>query len=89
MKVIDARTVATLIRDLEGTEEYERQEWQILEETQSCDLGEAIEWMKWYMADALRKGGGKKNVELRCRFLVAYNTYKRLANHVGNLYIEY
>ena len=89
MKVINANVVAVLLRSYEGTKEYEKQEWQILEETQSCDLGEAIEWMKWYMADALRKGNGAKNDGLRCRFLVAYNTYRRLTNHAGNLYIEY
>lgn len=89
MKTINANVVAVLLRSYEGTKEYEQQEWQILEETQSCDLQEAIDWMQWYMADALRKGNGRRNDTLRCRFLVAYNLYRSLSNHTGNLYIEY
>ena len=78
----DARYLADLIADrtpqIRESKEYKAQMNRIIDETMSCDRQEAIDWMDYYMAQAIKAGTGKKDMSLRCRFLAAYDLQDEL-----------
>lgn len=52
-------------------------EW-FLETTMSCNEAEAINWMKYYMANAIAYGIQTKNLDWRTKFLAAWDLFKHL-----------
>ena len=48
------------------------------ETTMSCDKNEAINWMKYYMANAIAYGIQTKNLDWRTKFLAAYDIFNEL-----------
>lgn len=49
-----------------------------LETTMSCDQEEAINWMKYYMANAIAYGIQTKNLDWRTKFLAAWDLFRGL-----------
>ena len=49
-----------------------------LETTMSCNKREAINWMKYYMANAIAYGIQTKNKDWRTKFLAAFDLYNEL-----------
>ena len=49
-----------------------------IETTMSCDQQEAVNWMKYYMANAIAYGIETKNLDWRTKFLAAYDLYMGL-----------
>lgn len=80
----DAGTVAFQIEynnpgvDLRADEDYKDAEHWFIETTMSCNEQEAIEWMKYYMANAIAYGIQTKNLDWRTKFLAAYDLF----NHI-------
>ena len=87
IKTYEAHKVVKAIDtpSLRNSREYKTAQSLIIDETMSCDRDEAINWMKFYMKDALRQGNGTKNEELRAEFLAAYDLYKSLS---GKIYLK-
>lgn len=48
------------------------------ETTMSCNKAEAINWMKYYMANAIAYGIQTKNLDWRTKFLAAYDIFNEL-----------
>lgn len=80
----DAGTVAFQIEynnpgvDLRADEDYKDAEHWFIETTMSCNEQEAMEWMKYYMANAIAYGIQTKNLDWRTKFLAAYDLF----NHI-------
>lgn len=53
-------------------------EW-FLETTMSCDKGERINWLKYYMINAIAYGIATKDLDWRNKYLAAYDIFKGLA----------
>lgn len=49
-----------------------------IETTMSCDEDEAINWMKYYMANAIAYGIETKNLDWRTKFLAAWDLFVSL-----------
>lgn len=75
----DTKTVAFQILhneknvDLRKTDDYQdAKEW-FIETTMSCDEAEAMQWMNYYMANAIAYGIQTKHLDWRTKFLAAYD----------------
>lgn len=80
----DASTVAFKIEynnpgvDFRTDADYiDASQWMI-DSTMSCDLKEAINWMKYYMVNAIAYGIETKNLDWRTKFLTAYDLFNKL-----------
>lgn len=80
-RAYDSRTVAFQIEynnpgvDLREDADYKDAEHWFIETTMSCDEEEAINWMKFYMANAIAYGIQTKNLDWRTKFLAAYDLF--------------
>lgn len=80
----DARTVAFQIEynnpdvDFRKDADYEDAKFWFIESTLSCDEDEAINWMKYYMVNAIGYGIKTKNLDWRTKFLAAYDLFNSL-----------
>lgn len=52
-------------------------EW-FIETTMSCNQEEAINWMKYYMTNAIAYGIATKNLDWRTKFLAAWDLFESL-----------
>lgn len=50
-----------------------------IETTMSCNTEEAINWMKYYMANAIAYGIQTRNLDWRTKFLAAWDIFNKLA----------
>lgn len=50
-----------------------------IDTTMSCNKEEAINWMKYYMANAIAYGIETKNLDWRTKFLAAYDLHESLS----------
>lgn len=84
VKHYDARTVAFLIEynskahNLREDKEYKDAKNVFIELTMSCNLNEAINWMRYWIANAMAYGNQTRNMDWRHKFLAAYD----LLNHL-------
>lgn len=84
-KYYDAGTVAYLIEytnpgvDLQDSADYKDAKYWFVETTMSCTKEEALNWMGYYMANAIAYGIQTKNLDWRTKFLAAYDLYNKLA----------
>lgn len=80
----DAGTVAFQIKqsnpgvDFKNDPDYKDAKDWFIETTMSCDRDEAINWMNYYMANAIAYGIQTKNLDWRTKFLAAYDIQKTL-----------
>ena len=80
----DAATVAHMIAynnptaDFRNDDDYIDAEHWFMETTMSCDKDEAINWMEYYMANAIAYGIQTKNRDWRTKFLAAYDLFNSL-----------
>lgn len=80
----DAGTVAFQIKynnptiDFRSEADYEDAKNWFVETTMSCNEGEAINWMKYYMANAIAYGIQTKNKDWRTKFLAAWDLFNSL-----------
>ena len=65
-------------KNYKGNEDYQDAKDWFLETTMSCDQHEAINWMKYYMANAIAYGIQTKNLDWRTKFLAAYDIFNGL-----------
>lgn len=65
-------------KDLCTSEKYKDAEDIFIESTMSCTKIEAIEWMKYYMANAIAYGIQTKDTDWMYFFLAAYNIFTNL-----------
>ena len=77
----DLNTLAFLIGQggIRENVKYAETRDDLLDKTMSCNKMEAVSWMKYYMQSVIYEGDGQKNLELRCKFLAAYDIYKSLS----------
>lgn len=68
------------LANLRVTEDYEDAKYWFVDTTMSCDLEEAIGWMKFYMENAIAYGIQTKNLDWRTKFLAAYDLFNELAS---------
>ena len=59
-------------------EDYIQSKDMFIETTMSCDKEEAINWMKYYMANAIAYGIQTKSLDWRTKFLAAWDLFKGL-----------
>lgn len=64
--------------DFRNTEDYKDAKYWFIETTMSCDEEEAINWMNYYMANAIAYGLETKNLDWRTKFLAAYDLFNSL-----------
>lgn len=80
--IYDIDDVARVIGfGLRRSRAYKNAQTMYIDQTMSCDLGEAIQAMKLFMICALTEGkrnGGVRDDSLRAEFLAAYDLYKEL-----------
>ena len=83
-QVYDARMVAFQITynnkgyDFRQDSDYEDAKDWFIETTMSCNEGEAIRWMEYYMANAIAYGIQTKARDWRTKFLAAYDLFNSL-----------
>lgn len=51
-----------------------------IETTMSCNTSEAVDWMKYYMANAIAYGIVTKNLDWMTKFLAAYDLFVDLTD---------
>ena len=51
-----------------------------IDSTMSCDKQEAINWMKYYMANAIAYGIETKNLDWRTKFMAAWDLFRGLTS---------
>lgn len=80
----DVKAVALKIKnnnpniDFRAEEDYSDSKSWMVDTTMSCNLEEAISWMKYYMLNAIAYGIETKNLDWRTKFLAAYDIYNNL-----------
>jgi len=77
----DARALAFRIAyqsDIRSEEAYKEAKDELLDETMSCDVQEAIDWMIHEMESAIRYGKLTQNRDWRYKFLAAYDICDKL-----------
>lgn len=80
----DASTVAFQIEynnptiDFRNDADYEDAKNWFIDTTMSCDKKEAINWMTYYMANAIAYGIETKNLDWRTKFLAAWDLFNSL-----------
>lgn len=67
-------------KDYTQEAEYIDARFWFIETTMSCDLDEAIGWMKYYMANAIAYGIETKNLDWRTKFLAAWDIFIELTD---------
>ena len=83
-KAYDAGTVAYQIEynnpavDFRSEADYEDAKNWFIETTMSCNEREAINWMSYYMANAIAYGIQTKALDWRTKFLAAYDLFNSL-----------
>lgn len=84
-RVYDANMLASLLvqrnpsKDLRTQREYREAEDIYYELTMSCDRGEALAWLRYWMANAIAYGLTTKDTKWGYFFLAAYDIQSRLA----------
>ena len=63
----------------ENADYIDAKNW-FVETTMSCDKDEAVNWMKYYMANAIAYGIQTKNLDWRTKFLAAWDLFKSLTD---------
>ena len=66
--------------DYKADADYEDAKHWFLETTMSCDHDEAVNWMKYYMANAIAYGIQTKNLDWRTKFLAAWDIFVSLTD---------
>lgn len=64
--------------DYKTLPDYEDAKHWFIETTMSCNKNEAIEWMKYYMSNAIAYGIQTKNLDWRTKFLAGYDIFNSL-----------
>lgn len=64
--------------DLRKTADYEDAKFWFIETTSSCIKEEAINWMSYYMMNAVAYGMETKNLDWRTKYLAAYDLFMSL-----------
>ena len=64
--------------DYKTLPDYEDAHHWFIETTMSCDEKEAINWMLYYMANAIAYGIQTKNLDWRTKFLAGYDIFQSL-----------
>lgn len=83
-RAYDVNTVAFQIEynnpcvDFRQDADYKDAEHWFIETTMSCDQDEAINWMQYYMANAIAYGIQTKSLDWRTKFLAAYDLFNSL-----------
>lgn len=83
-RAYDASTVAFQIEynnpgiNFREDEDYKDAEHWFIDSTMSCDEDEAINWMKYYMVNAIAYGIQTKNLDWRTKFLAAWDIFNDL-----------
>ena len=78
-KVIQMLCVKALGDNFKNEPDYkDAQDW-FIETTMACDKAEAMNWMKYYMTNAIAYGIETKNLDWRTKFLAAYDLFNGLA----------
>lgn len=85
-KAYDAKVVAFQAKrafeaagvNYKETAEYKDAKNWFVETTMSCDRGEAMNWMKFYMANAIAYGIQTKNLDWRDKFLAACDLFNEI-----------
>lgn len=63
----------------EDPDYVDAREW-FIDTTMSCDRKEAIQWMKYYMANAIAYGIQTKNLDWKTKFLAAWDLFIHLTD---------
>lgn len=80
----DASTIAFQIEynnpgtDFRTDADYVDASHWMIDSTMSCDQEEAINWMTYYMSNAIAYGIETKNLDWRTKFLAAYDLFNEL-----------
>ena len=61
----------------EAPDYIDAKDW-FIETTMSCDHDEAVNWMKYYMANAIAYGIQTKNLDWRTKFLAAWDLFEHI-----------
>lgn len=67
-------------KNYKGSEDYQDAKDWFIETTVSCDKKEAINWMKYYMANAIAYGIQTKNLDWRYKFMAAFDLFNMLTD---------
>jgi hypothetical protein len=74
----DFDKIAKIVENVRGSDDYQMMQDYLIETTSSCDLKEAINWMTFFMVDAIQQGKGIPDNFLRNQFLAAFDLWKEL-----------
>lgn len=78
VRVIESLIVQRSAYDLRMTEDYERCYDMFIELTMSGNKTEAIQWSRYWMANAIAYGQKTRNLDWRTKFLAAYDLLNNL-----------
>lgn len=62
-----------------GTDEYEEAKHMFIEVTMSCNQQECIQWMEYFMLNAIAYGLDVRELNWRAYFMAAYDLYNSLS----------
>ena len=65
-------------KDYKDDPDYKDATHWFIETTMSCDQEEAVNWMKYYMTNAIAYGIKTKNLDWRTKFLAAWDIFESL-----------
>lgn len=66
--------------DYQADPDYKDAKYWFIETTMSCDQDEAVNWIKFYMVNAIAYGIQTKNLDWRTKFLAAWDLFKDLTS---------
>jgi len=78
-KIYQPSIIAFQLADIRRTEDYENHKSAQIEYTMSCTREEAMDWMGVWMMEAVAAGYGKFDLQLRAKFLAAYDLRNSLS----------
>ena len=77
-KTLQMACVKSVGEDYKNNADYkDAKEW-FIETTMSCDQEEAVNWMKYYMSNAIAYGIQTQNLDWRTKYLAAYDLFNSL-----------
>lgn len=72
------KCASSIFGDYKEEADYKDASFWLYEVTSSCDKKEAIDWMKYFMVNAIAYGIQTKNLDWKTKFLAAYDIFVEL-----------
>lgn len=73
-------------KDYKQDPDYIEARHMFIDTTMSCNQREAVQWLEYYMANAIAYGVTTKNLDWKTKFLAAYDLWKPMPSYLRRCY---